>query len=186
MNTYDFVHLALDSLGGEVHGKTKLQKTIYFLGILSDNLDDLGYRPHYYGPFSPEVAAAVDRLRALRFLDQNIRSVGMIDRHGFEVTRTDYRLTEEGRRIAEHKAQRHADFWPRLEHAVKVFRRANEEDYVKLSVAAKTFFMLGHRRGKADEADLQILAEKFGWSVSLDQIREGARYLKALALVEGT
>jgi len=56
MNTYDFVHLALYAMGGEIRGKTKLQKTIYFLGRLSNHIDELGYNPHFYGPYSSEVA----------------------------------------------------------------------------------------------------------------------------------
>ncbi len=70
MNTYDFVQLALYSLGGEIKGRTKLQKTIYFLAITSGaDPHEFGFGPHFYGPYSEEVADAVDRLKSLGFVD---------------------------------------------------------------------------------------------------------------------
>ena len=61
MNTYNFVHLTLHALGGQVRGKTKLQKMVYFAGILTGAIEELGYRPHYYGPYSSEVTDAMGR-----------------------------------------------------------------------------------------------------------------------------
>ena len=72
METREFILLVFRALGGEIRGKTKLQKTIYFLGILSDRLENLGYRAHFYGPYSDEVAEAVAQLKAIDVLDQNI------------------------------------------------------------------------------------------------------------------
>jgi HD superfamily phosphohydrolase len=69
MSPYDFVHLTCHALGGEIKGRTKLQKTDYFLGVLTDSLPELGYRPHFYGPYSAEVAGAVGKLRARGFVD---------------------------------------------------------------------------------------------------------------------
>src|SRR5687767_15059420 len=108
MNTYDFVHLVLQAMGGEINGRTKLQKSVYFIGVLSGTIEDLGYRPSYYGPYSAEVAAAADRLRALGFADQTVRSAGVIDQAGFEVTRRDLRLNDAGRRMAEAKIKEYA------------------------------------------------------------------------------
>lgn len=51
MNTRDFVALTLREAGGEICGKTKLQKLLYFVGVLTDCLDELGYRAHFYGPY---------------------------------------------------------------------------------------------------------------------------------------
>jgi uncharacterized protein YwgA len=183
MNAYDFVHLALHALGGEIRGKTKLQKTIYFLGALTRSLADLGYRPHYYGPYSADVGGAVDRLRALGFVDQTVSSGGACDSSGFEVARYDFRLNEEGKRVAEAKAKNNPEFWAKLNDAVQTFKRAGEEDYMKLSVAAKTNFMLGENKGPARSEDLIDLARRFGWAVTPDQVQEAAHFLHALGLV---
>jgi uncharacterized protein len=183
MNAYDFVHLALYALGGEIRGKTKLQKTIYFLGVLTRSLADLGYRPHFYGPYSAEVAGAVDRLRALGFVEQTVSSAGACDPSGFEVARYDFRLNEEGKRVAETKVKSNPEFWARLTKAVQTLKRAGEKDYVKLSIAAKTDFMLGENKGPARIEDLRALARRFGWAVTADQVQEAAHFLEALGLV---
>ncbi|MGB2780353.1 MAG: hypothetical protein WBD63_02605, partial [Phycisphaerae bacterium] len=76
MDATNFVLLALHAVGGEIQGKTKLQKTIYFLGVMTGHLDDLGYRAHYYGPYSDDVADAVSRLRSVDFVDQSAAGCG--------------------------------------------------------------------------------------------------------------
>src|ERR1039458_3843717 len=105
MNTYDFVHLVLYASGGNIQGRTKLQKTVYFVGALTGSLPNLGYRAHYYGPFSGEVVAAVKELQGLGFLQQSSATSGSVDPDGFEVARYDYSLTPEGRQIAQEKAE---------------------------------------------------------------------------------
>ena len=36
MTPYDFVQLTLYAAGGKIRGKTRLQKTVYFLGLLTE------------------------------------------------------------------------------------------------------------------------------------------------------
>jgi uncharacterized protein YwgA len=184
VNAYDFVHLSLYAMGDEIKGKTKLQKAIYFLGVLSEMLPDLGYRPHYYGPYSAEVAGAVDRLRALGFLDQRTASAGAVDQSGFEVARYDIALTESGNRMAKAKAARDPQAWNMIQNAVRSFKKAEDLDYMKLSIAAKTYFMLGEKREQATIDELASLARRFGWTVTPAQITEAARFLERLSLVK--
>src|SRR5271157_2039741 len=47
MNPYDFVHLVLYAFDGAIQGRTKLQKTVYFIGALTDRMANLGYRANY-------------------------------------------------------------------------------------------------------------------------------------------
>ncbi len=89
MNAYDFVHLTLFAYNGELQGRTKLQKTVYFLGVFTESLDDLGYRPHYYGPYSAAVADAVSRLKALGFVMEYTLGSGAVGAGGFEIARHD-------------------------------------------------------------------------------------------------
>ena len=184
MDPYDFVQLAILAVGGEIKGKTKLQKTMYFLGVLTGHLDDLGYRPHFYGPYSEEVVDAVDRLEAVGFLDQSIRGGGTVDTSGFEIYRCDYRLNKDGLAIAQAKSKKNAKLWRELQRAAGILKRAGNIDYMKLSVAAKAYFMLGQKKGQASMTELATLAKRFGWNVTPQQVREAARYLSELDLVE--
>jgi len=186
METREFVLLVLRALGGEVQGKTKLQKTVYFLGILTDRLENLGYRAHFYGPYSDEVAEAVAQLKAIDVLDQNIVGGWSVDSSGFEVRRYDFRLTDQGQKLAAAKAKKYPDVWDRLQTATKIFNQAGDLDYMLLSIAAKTYFMFGRKKDEATEAELAALAPRFGWNVAEHEIHDAARYLKKLGLVRLT
>ncbi len=183
MTAYDFLHIALHAMGDQIKGKTKLQKTVYFMATMGDCSEDLGYRAHYYGPYSSDVAEAADRLRALGFVEQSVATGGAVNSHGFEVARYDYLLNAEGVRVAEAKAKRYPELWKKLQAAAKGLREAGDLDYVELSVAAKTYFMLAEKRGKATIEGLAKLANKFGWSVDHNQLTEAATFLEKVGLV---
>lgn len=184
MDPYDFVHLALLAAGGEIKGKTKLQKTVYFLGIMTNHLDDLGYRPHFYGPYSDDVAEAVGRLKSVDFVDQNIVGGGSMDKQGFERRRYDYRLSDDGRLVAHAKRDKDPNLWARLEEAWTRLKEAGDLDYMKLSIAAKTYFLLGKNRDAATDKELASLAPRFGWHVTPSEVQDAARYLETLGLVK--
>ena len=52
----DVLALAYRAFDGTMRGKTLLQKRLYFVSVILGV--DLGYEPHYYGPYSEEVATA--------------------------------------------------------------------------------------------------------------------------------
>lgn len=183
METTDFVTLTLLVTGGEIQGKTKLQKTVYFLGLITDTLEDLGYRAHFYGPYSDDVASAVTQLRTIGAIDQNVTDWG-IDRSGYEVKRYDYRLNEAGRRYAEGVAKRNSELWQKLQSAYQVYQNGGDKDYMTLSIAAKTYFLLGQKKAPATGPELARLASQFGWTVTAEQVRQAAEYLATLGLVE--
>lgn len=176
MNAYDFVHLAFLALGGRIRGKTRLQKTVYFLGVMSGELKNLGYRPHFFGPYSPDVADAVNQLRSLGFINQTVVS-------GPELARFDFRLSKDGKAIGLRKAQQYCELWGRIAAAAESLKKAGEQHYEKLSIAAKTYFMLGEKHGEAEIEELAKLADKFGWRVSRKHVIEAARFLESLGLV---
>ena len=185
MDLRDFVALTLLAAGGEIQGNTKLQKLVYFMGVLTEQLDELGYRAHFYGPYSDAVAYAVGQLRSIGAVDQNETEWGY-DRRGFEVKRYDYRLNVPGRKYAEGLVKRNRELWDKIRHAIEVYNRSGDLDYMALSIAAKTYFMLGQRKGKSRMQELAGLAPRFGWSVSPEQIKDAAAYLEKLGLVELT
>ena len=52
-----------------LRGRTTLQKKLYFLSVLEKT--DLGFRPHYYGPYSSWVARNLDILVSTGFLKES-------------------------------------------------------------------------------------------------------------------
>jgi uncharacterized protein YwgA len=182
MSPYDFVHLAIHALGDEVRGRTKLQKTIYFLGILTGNLDELGYRAHYYGPYSDAVASSVNRLKALGFLQQSSLHTGAFSADGFEIARHDFILTDEGNRIAKQKANQSPESWKKITNAVSRFRKGGDINYMRMSVAAKTFFILSEKGQPATALELCESAKALGWTPKPEDIAESVEFLKKLGL----
>jgi uncharacterized protein YwgA len=184
MDAKEFVPLALLAMGSEIQGKTKLQKTVYFLGLLTGCLEDLGYRAHFYGPYSDEVADALGWLRTIGAVDSTSSGVGNVDHAGFEIRRHDFRLNEQGRQFSEATSRKYPQLWEELRRYAELMKRSGDLDYVKMSIAAKTYFMLQKTPGKATEEELAQLATRFGWDVTPEQVKEAGRYLERLKLVE--
>jgi len=101
---------------------------------------------------------------------------------GFEIARHDFALTEEGRCIAKEKASNNPKVWRRIEDAVRQFNSAGKIDYMKMSVAAKTFFMLSNSRKPATPCELSESAKALGWSPSAKEIADSVEFLKKLGL----
>lgn len=186
MRAYDFVHLAMFALGDAIRGKTKLQKTMYFLGLLAGCSEELGYRPHYYGPYSGDVADAIKRLKAVDFVTQDTTHFGAIDNAGFEIARHDFRLTDDGRAIAEQKSQADSELWQRIQDAVARFKAAGDLDYMRMSVAAKTFFILQREGGKATTEQISEAAKRLGWNPSANEVAESSDFLQRLNLISAS
>jgi uncharacterized protein YwgA len=183
VTTYDFVHLVLLAYDGTIQGRTKLQKTVYFVGAISKLLPDFVYRPYYYGPYSGEVTAAVNELQGLGFLRQTSASRGAVDPQGFEVARHDYTLTAEGQQIAQEKAEQFPEEWRLIQDAARLLKSMPNSDYVKLSIAAKMLY-LAKEKGEASVDELVEMTRRFGWSVTTSQMNEARKFLKSLGLIQ--
>ena len=67
MHIQDLILLVIGSEHEKkLHGRATLQKKLYFLSALKKT--DLGFGPHYYGPYSSSVAHNLDILVNCRFL----------------------------------------------------------------------------------------------------------------------
>jgi uncharacterized protein YwgA len=152
------------------------------LGILTGNLDELGYRPHYYGPYSATVGDAVARLKALNFVQESSLHTGVVDDSGFEIARHDFLLTDEGKRIAKQKSDQYPAVWKKIQGSVTRFKQGGDLDYMKMSVAAKTFFMLSAAGRPATTLELSESAKKLGWNPKPQEINESIDFLEKLGL----
>ena len=182
MKVYDFVQLVLLAADGRVEGRTKLQKLVYFSGVLSGRLAELGYRPHFYGPYSAQVSASVKELVSLKFLRQSISTGGALDRSGFEIARYDYVLTKDGRRLAIEKKRLLPKTWRRIKHAVTRIETGRPVDYVRLSIAAKTYFLRGRETREMTPEELNRLCHRFGWKVSPEELKEAISWLDSVGI----
>jgi uncharacterized protein YwgA len=161
-------------------------RTFVQLARMTKCLDDLGYRAHFYGPYSTDVAEAVDWLKIIGAIDQSGAGGGTFDSSGFEIKRYDYVLNANGRTFAERTAHRHEKAWHEVQQAAISLKNARSKDYLSLSIAAKADFLLDQQRGSASREELRRLASRFGWEVTPSKLDEAGDFLVKLGLVQIT
>jgi uncharacterized protein YwgA len=183
METRDFVTLAYAGFGGEMQGKTKLQKRVYFLGVMLGKEQDLGYTPHYYGPYSPAVADANAELKALGYVDECVARAGLTNGQGFEHALYKYSLTEAGQRLAERKKAEFAEDWKRIQEKANAINAAGDLHYMLLSAAAKFHFVLTQQGGKATFDGIKTMAGRLGWAIGDEELNEARDFLKSVGLI---
>ncbi|MEW6266138.1 MAG: hypothetical protein AB1641_23950 [Thermodesulfobacteriota bacterium] len=183
MNVDHLILLAIKHAGGNIKGKTLLQKRIYFLSKLL-NLD-LGYRAHYYGPFSPEVDNGLGKLKALGFVAERSSGFGLYNKMGFELRRYDYYLTEDGQTVTESLKDCSPDKYKTINNILDQMRESGDTgDYLELSIAAKTYHILSARKTIMRPSDIRSAAKELGWDISEDFINMAAEFLEKSGLVQ--
>ncbi len=185
LDTDDLVLAALEASGGVVVGRTRLQKLVYLASQVLHT--DCGYRPHYYGPYSSEVAATVDGQVSRRVLAEMPETFGagapQFPGHDGELRRYTYALTPDGRSALD---------WHRREHgsefdgAVEVMRRLVESgaEWKVLCYAAKLYHILRAENSLMTFAAARQRAQELGWEMQPEEITQGLELLKHVRLVE--
>ena len=95
----------LDAMGGEIQGKTRLQKLAFLLDEeqLGDRFDAYSYRKYDYGPFSKELLDDTESLAQKDLVDiSEQRTVG-------GNTRYDYQLTDPGQDAVSKLSEKESD-----------------------------------------------------------------------------
>ena len=171
---------ALIAIGqsGQIVGRTLLQKKLYFAAVLAE--EELGFRPHYYGPYSPEVADAIDSLVANRFLKETTETFPGQESIFGEWRRHSYELTPDGDRLLQAVGQT-GEAENLREALEKVNAQPMAQDFNVLSVAAKVHVLLGEK-SPATASEIKRKALEYGWQLSEQQIRVVAQYLVDLDL----
>ena len=161
---------------GELRAKTLLQKKLYFAALLTG--DDFGFRPHYYGPYSRQVADAADSLVSNGFLEERIDVFpGEANVFG-EWRRHSYKLPEDGERLLQSLAD---------DIEVKAWRSALRKinkhsfggDFNLLSIAAKVATIV-HEFRLATVDEIETKAKEYGWKLTPSDISRVGEFLEYL------
>jgi uncharacterized protein YwgA len=173
MNVREYL-LSLIAAAGEVPGRTMAQKLVYLLA--RQRGEDAAFRPHFYGPYSDDVAAELAALVGSGLATEQIAVLDAWQPDQFDVYQYRYRLTAEGR-------QRAADVSGDLTASAKLLvERARDADawsQEPLAAASK----IAHLRDVEPDAsleDLGLLARDFGWRMTESTAARGMRLLDAL------
>ena len=176
MSIRDALIIILGALGGKVQSKTKIQKLCYFLSVIFGY--DYGFKAHYYGPYSQQVENALDDLLGIGFVTSARESFGA-SAGGFEVVRYDYTLTKDGESIYEDLKN-----LPEAGKISDLIAKMKDFDYVKLSIAAKSHYIL-KQEGKPMNADkIREKSKNFNWNITDKDINSAIDFLKGLNLAK--
>jgi uncharacterized protein YwgA len=183
MDPRDVVLMVLDAYSGSISGKTLLQKVCYFLDVAYDF--DLGFKAHHYGPYAPPIEDAIGELKELGFIREETTGFGVMSSSGFgEVKRYDYRLTNDGKEVVGVLETKMPEQWGKVSHMVKRIRENGDPNYLDLSVAAKSYFILRKQNKPMTDGEIENEAKKLGWQVGSDNIQKAITLLGNLTLVE--
>lgn len=180
MHIQDLILLVIGSEGEEgLRGRTLLQKKLYFLSVLTRV--DLGFRPHYYGPYSSWISENLDLLVSNGILSE-VTETFPTDQNVFgEIRRHTYSLTDDGRILWDEIRQEDEfpSFKKTLEH---INSQPLANDFNDLSIAAKVYYIVSEK-GKATTEQVRLIAKEYGWKIKGQDIQNVLSFLKALNLV---
>jgi uncharacterized protein YwgA len=173
MPAADYV-LALLAAADDIPSRTMLQKLVYLSADLAD--EPVPFSAHFYGPYSSDLQEEVEALVASGLVIETVSRLEPWEPTPFDVVQYRYRLTEAGRAAAVAVPQETREI---AERVVRAARTAHAWNQASLSLAAKLRHL---RRIDPSLGDDQVpaLAQQFGWRMTEEQARRGARLLEAL------
>ena len=182
MHIIDILLLVVKSEGEEgLCGRTLLQKKVYFLSVLMKF--DLGFSPHYYGPYSSYVASHLDSLVNCGLLKEVTESFSNEENVFGEIRRHTYSVPDNIESIWQDIQQK-----PKFDEWQNAINWINDqpisEDFNKLSIAAKVYYIVSWEgNGPLTLTQVQQIAKEYGWDVSTEDIKSVLSFLKGLELV---
>ena len=185
MHIIDILLLVVKSEGeGGLCGRTLLQKKVYFLSVLMKF--DLGFSPHYYGPYSSYVASHLDSLVNCGLLKEVTESFATAsgDQNVFgEMRRHTYSIPDNVEPVWQDIQGK-----PQFDEWQNALKRINEQDiskdFNKLSIAAKVHYIVSWEgNGPLTLTQVQQIAKEYNWKIDKEAIRNVFSFLEELGLV---
>lgn len=175
MYAHDMIATMIDAAGGQIEGRTVIQKLSYFATVTVPNIEKVSYRHYFYGPFSVEVAAALDDMTAFLYLDEVNRSA-LYDSYK-------YILTESGQKYAGTVPKMHPNESNKIRDIVDSCKNICQLQGKPLSLAAKVHYIKAHDRGdtiSTPEEIRSVALSCYDWNLSKEDTSDGIEVLKKL------
>ncbi len=179
MHIHDLILLVIGSEREKIlQGRTLLQKKLCFLSVLKG--EDLGFRPHYYGPYSRQVAANLDTLVRCGFLKEMTETFPTGGHIFGEIRRHTYSLTSDGKDVMDEiKKENEYESWRR--ELERINSQPLTSDFNKLSIAAKIYYIV-NAKGSTTPEQIRQTAKEYGWNITDPDIDDVLSFLERLSL----
>lgn len=173
MDGFDVLLSLLKANGGEIRGRTAIQKLAYFAHCKFPGFDIPQYAPYYYGPFSAGLGQMLAKLVSFGFVNEN-KIVG--EHAGYA-----YALNADGEKMSDDAAREHEQEFADMSKLVSVCKRECDLDIPILSAASKIHYLI-EARGSMSLLQAIKHAEGLQWIIKADNAAKGADLLKKLGL----
>lgn len=161
-----------------------MQKLAYFCGLELGT--PLGYRPHYFGPYSAKVEDALSNATIAGDLRETVEQIpSWWGESGPDVMKYTYELKAEGRDRVTRVIEDHPEEWRRVKGAVDAIKDVLPSlDTKTLSSAAKTYLIISESEEGVEEAEIPKLAKRLGWNLDRRQVSTTVELLSQLELID--
>ncbi|MCK9314430.1 MAG: hypothetical protein M0P20_10320 [Methanocorpusculum sp.] len=181
MDEFDGVLVMLKAAGGRIPGRTAIQKLGYFSTI--PDAIKAHYRPHYYGPYSADIAGAIQALVSYGFIEERVETpVAPGSAAAPDWKRYTYSLTDDGRKLVSRLEKEHTSEARKIEEIVSICKDTASLDSKTLSWAAKVHYIQTLERRDLSHDEIREIARTLNWDLTEDQIDQGVNLLKNLHL----
>lgn len=181
MEVQDAIIVAVKVAGKNVMGRTAIQKLIYFLSIFE--IVDAKYRPHYYGPYSVDVASSIQMLSSMDFLSEKVETSETI---GYTVPenrkRYLYSVSTDGEQFFEDVKRSDREEIAEISRIVEISRDTVNFNPDILSWAAKVNYILTKKNELMTHEAIISTADSFSWKLSSEQVDMALELLGKLGL----
>lgn len=164
----------LKSNGGEIRGRTTIQKLAYFAHCKFPDLDVPPYTPHYYGPFSAGLGQVLANLASLGFVNENVVAGGYA---GYA-----YALSRDGQRLSDDAQNENPKDFDDISRTVSVCKDHCGLDIPVLSAASKIHHLINAGE-KMTLKEARAYAEELQWIAKTGNAQKGEFLLRKLNLV---
>lgn len=160
-------------------GRTSLQKVAYWASRHFGF--NLGHFAYFYGPFSPVIEQDVEALVLSGLVEERSQTLG-VNRSGWEVSKYEYSLTDEGSRRVELIRESHAEQVKKLKQFIdRLVDAAGGLHQSILAPATKLLFIEQDEDRTLSSAEITEAAKNLGWELTEEEVQRVRRVIDNLA-----
>lgn len=179
MQVRDFVVLSYGALG-EIKGKNSLQRGVYYLSVTTGA--NLGFGPHYYGPYSGKVANANSELSSLNYIKEEI-ILDSAAQLGYRVAQHNYSLNEDGQKLFHRKMKLFPKEWNAIAKFSKIIKAEGNINYTELLLVTKVFFKQKREKALINAEIIKKTVGALGITIYDSELSKAVKFLEKLNLI---
>jgi uncharacterized protein len=187
MDKIDLVMGIVELAGKKIRGRTTIQKLAYFAEV--QGISDVAYKPHYYGPYSDDIANTLDMLVGLGLIEERTRILGpqsdaWLQSVSGDIKAYTYSLTSKGSKQATEIQKNHPEEWRKLANLVGQCKQLAGLSPGILAAAAKVHYIASQPGANmSSPAKVTETAKRLGWKLGTAQISRVQKLLSKLDLL---